>query len=390
MTLPMPMPKPSSRLILFAALLSAHATAYSHAFVNFGDVAGTRALSRLQAHSAHASRLHLVQIGDSHTAGDYFTDRLRVLLQNRMGDGGIGWAMPMYANGQRLSRVGYDQQGFQLLSSRISEAADYPFGGLIAFGGGAPASLTIKSKAGDHPLQNVTVLINQGPYDPDSNVVDADGKRTIISSPIVESAWSSVALTARLPYTLHTQGSPTTQVGGWWLSSTGHGAIVSAVGINGAELSQWARWRPGWMQDLALGQPDIVAIAYGTNEAFRSPLTAEQIRESLESAIDQIRQQLPGVGVLIIGAPESLKSAVGTCGQRAPSLDVVQDTQRAVARNRHTLYWDWQRAMGGKCAMKSWINRGLARKDGVHFTKEGYELAADDLFQGMISTSTTR
>ncbi|MEK0267844.1 SGNH/GDSL hydrolase family protein [Stenotrophomonas rhizophila] len=384
------MPNLPPRLALIAALLATHAPAYAHALENFGDANAAQALARLQPGSGQGQRLHLVQIGDSHTAGDYFTDRLRAQLQQRTGDGGIGWAMPMYASGQRLSRVGYDQQGFQLLSSRTSGEADYPFGGFVAMGTGSPTSLTIKSKDGGHPVQNVTVLVNQSAYDPELTLVDADGRSSTFSSPIVESAWSNTTLTAKLPFTLHTQGSPSTRIGGWWLSSGGPGAIVSAVGINGAELSQWSRWRPGWMQDLAAGKPDIVAIAYGTNEAFRSPLSAEQVRESLESAIDQLRQQLPGVGVLIIGAPESLKSTAGSCGQRAPSLDIVQEAQRAVARQRRTLYWDWQRAMGGACSMKPWINRGLARKDGVHFSKEGYELAADDLFQGMVSLEGKR
>ena len=33
----------------------------------------------------------ILQIGDSHTAGDFFTDTLRKRLQKTWGDGGIGW-----------------------------------------------------------------------------------------------------------------------------------------------------------------------------------------------------------------------------------------------------------------------------------------------------------
>ncbi|MET0327834.1 MAG: SGNH/GDSL hydrolase family protein [Luteimonas sp.] len=376
-----------SRLTVLSALLSAHAVVDAHAFEDFGDADGARALQRLQPAQARTQRLHIVQIGDSHTAGDFFTDRLRERLQQRMGDGGIGWAMPMYANGQRLARVGYDNTGFSLLSSRSSGEADYPFGGLIAMGSGAPAALTIKSKRGDTPRQRVSMLLNQGPMDPDLELVDADGTRIPISSPIVDSIWANVQFQARLPFTLHTHGSPDTRVGGWWLRGDGPGAVVSAVGINGAELSQWTRWRNDWMRDLAAGEPDIVAIAYGTNEAFRTPLEPTQVREALESAIDRLRQQMPGVGVLVIGAPEALKNTAGTCGQRAPSLDMVQQVQREVARERRTLYWDWQAAMGGACSMKAWIGSGLARRDGVHFSKEGYERAADDLFEGLTEGS---
>ncbi|MDV3470014.1 SGNH/GDSL hydrolase family protein [Stenotrophomonas sp. C3(2023)] len=376
---------PALLALALSAVLAASPTVSAHALQDFGDAPAARALARLQPGAEAGARLHLVQIGDSHTAGDYFTDRLRERLQQRIGDGGMGWAMPAWFNGQRMSRVGYDQQGLVLLSSRSSGEADYPFGGLIAQGGGTPTALTIKSKAGDQPLQEVTVLLSQGATDPDLDVVDADGRQLRFSSPVVEPGWASFSFKARLPFTLTTQGSPETRIGGWWLGSGRPGAIVSAVGINGAELAHWSRWRPGWMQDLAAGKPDIVAIAYGTNEAFRSPLSAEQFRGELEAAIDQLRRQLPGVGVLVIGAPESLKSQAGSCGQRAPSLDMVQQIQREVAQQRRTLYWDWQQAMGGRCSMKGWVGSGLARKDGVHFSKEGYERAADDLYQGLVA-----
>lgn len=365
-----------------ATLVFGMSAAEARNFEDFGDPNGRRILNLISS-GGMGSKVHFVQIGDSHTAGDFFTDRLRVRLQEELGDGGLGWAMPMFANGQRLARIGYDQSGFQLASSRTKLDEDYPVGGLIAMGSGAAGELTIKSKDGRNPIQNVAMLINQGPYDPPLILSDADGKRLEINSDIVESHWSSRKFTARLPYTLRIQGSPTTRIGGWWLSNDRPGAIVSALGINGAELSHWSRWRPGWVQDLAVGKPDIVAIAYGTNEAFRDTLSTDQFRQNLETAVDHLRQQIPGVSVLIIGAPESLASLNGPCGRRPPSLDSVQAIQRSVALQRHTLYWDWQAAMGGACSMKGWVNRGWARKDGVHFSKDGYELAADDLFRGL-------
>lgn len=373
------------RLTALLTLLLPGTEVCAHALEDFGDGNAKRVLSVLQPGNGKNAYLHLVQIGDSHTAGDYFTDRLRVRLQAQIGNGGIGWAMPMYVPGQRLARIGYDNVQFQLLSSRDGGQADYPFGGLIAMGNGVPATLTIKPKLGDAALQHVTMLLNQGPMDPPLQVTDSDGRQFVLNSDIVDSFWSSTSFDAKLPYTIHIQGSPETRIGGWWLRSQGPGAIVSAVGINGAELAQWSRWREDWIQDLKLGKPNIVAIAYGTNEAFRTPLTSEQLSSSLESAVDRIREQMPEVAILIIGAPESLESTRGNCGSRAPSLNLVQQVQRTVARQRHTLYWDWQAAMGGACTMKSWIARGLARKDGVHFSKEGYELAADDLFQGLMT-----
>jgi lysophospholipase L1-like esterase len=356
---------------------------FAASLIDYGDPNAKNILPVFKTFRSHRA-IHWVQIGDSHTAGDYLTDRLRVRLQDRIGDGGLGWIMPMYASGQRMARVGYDQQNLQLLSSRTDASSniDFPFGGLIAKGTGLPASLTIKPKIGDRPLQNITVITHQSITDPIS-ITDADQKQIILKGSSLDAEWAYKNFTARLPFTVQWDGNPNTRIGGWWLRSTEPGVIVSAVGINGSELAHWSRWRSGWMNDLAAGEPSLIAIAYGTNEAFRKDLRAEDFYNTLTKAIEQLRENFPRASVLIMGAPESLISLEGACGQRPPALDAVQEIQRHVAIQKKTLFWDWQEAMGGKCSMKSLVNQGYARKDGVHFTPVGYEDAADALFNSL-------
>jgi len=346
---------------------------------DFGDPNGASVVAKIREPNGG---FRYVQIGDSHTAGDYLTDQLRVRLQARLGDGGDGWAMPMRVPGQRLARVSYDSNGWELISSRTSGPADYPFGGLIAQVASDDAALTIKSKQGN-PLQTITAIIRQGPHDAPLVISDVDGQQQLLASPVADGQWHSVGFSARLPVVVVARHSPETAIGGWWLSAPQPGAIVSAVGINGSEQSQWSRWRSDWMQDLEPAQPDLIAIAYGTNEAFSKTLDETLVRQDLESAIDQLRRRFPHAAILIMGAPESLAAQGGRCGVRAPGLDAVQRIQKQVASNRKTLFWDWQQAMGGSCSMKSWISRGLGRGDGVHFSAAGYAQLGDDLYQGL-------
>ena len=156
------------------------------------------------------------------------------------------------------------------------------------------------------------------------------------------------------------------------------------MGINGSQLSQWSGWRTDWQQDLSATQADLVILAYGTNEAFNSNLDIVQTKRIWADTIRKIREALPGAGILIIGAPESLKSRHGQCGQRPPNLDAVQQMQRDIAQQEQTLYWSWQAAMGGACSMKSWMAQGLGARDGVHFTAQGYQTAASKLADDLI------
>ena len=378
-----PIPPPGTAPVPDAPPLANAAPGAGPILQDFGDpnAAAVLALLRSGAGGAHFSYL---QIGDSHTAGDFLTERLRLRLQQLLGDGGIGWVTPIQIPGQRLARITVSQTGWQLISSRTSGPGyDYPFGGFIAQMTTPFAMLTLKPRYAT-PRQAITLLIRQGPMDAPLTVTDASGRRQTVQSPYLDSQWHPVAFEADLPITVSAAISPQTAIGGWWMqSANGRGAVVSAVGINGSELEQWNRWRNGWMDDLAPARPDLVALAYGTNEAFRTTLDPETLRSTLTAAVTRLRQRFPGGAILILGAPESLKSGAGQCGVRAVGLDAVQAVQRAVAQQQHTLYWDWQQAMGGQCSMTSWMARGLARRDGVHFSREGYEALADNLFSGL-------
>lgn len=328
--------------------------------------------------------VHVVQFGDSHTAADEMTNVLRQQLQNALGNGGMGWGMPMYFSGQRMARFGYDNSGWSPVSSRTQRNDNYTLGGLNAVPQHAGATLTIKAKQFEQ-AQNILVSIRQAANDAAFTGVDADGKSFTLEAPIKNNRWQTVRFTAKLPFTITAQHNQNSALGGWWAKNqNGSGAVVSALGINGAELSYWNRWSNDWQNELTAVAPNLVILAYGTNEAYNDNLDVEQARSILVDKIQKIRISSPQTAVMIVSAPESLKRTGGECGNRPIKLSAVQSMQLEVAQSMHTLYWDWQKAMGGSCSMKSWINQGLGRADGVHFSASGYQrlgrsLAADVL-----------
>lgn len=336
------------------------------------------------------NRIHIVQLGDSHTAGDSMTEALRSQLQSRYGNGGMGWAMPMYFSGQRMARYGYDNYQWTPISSRRNQNEDYTLGGLIARPNFSGSTLTIKAK-NQEPMQSMTVSIRQSATDGLFKISDADGNHLILEAPIKNDTWQTTTFDAKLPFTLTAEGSMTnTAIGGWWGRSKYEiGAIVSSLGINGAELSHWSRWNQNaWQQELATIAPELIILAYGTNEAYNH-LNAERIATVLDERIEQIRQASPHSAIMIVSSPEVLKNTAGSCGVRPPTLNAIQETQRQTAQNKHTLFWDWQSAMGGSCSMKQWMKSGKAAKDGVHFTHLGYQQLGRQMADDIISLSAS-
>lgn len=374
------------RCTLLCTMLFAHCYSYANTtnLSNFNDPNTTQLIQAIQQNN-----IHIVQLGDSHTAGDSMTHALRSRLQQQLGDGGMGWAMPMYFNGQRMSKFGYDNHSWQAISSRTNRTENYTLGGLIAKPLQHGASLTLKAKQNE-PAQEIIVSIRQSANDGRFVATDATGQQVSIVAPLKNNTWQTARFTATLPVTIRAEHTQNSAIGGWWAyNSQQKGAIVSALGINGAELSHWNRWnQQAWQQELSEIRPQLIILAYGTNEAYNN-VNAQHVGSVLTQRIQQIRQASPHSAIMIMSAPESLKSIHGACGTRPAQLSAIQQVQRQVAQNEHTLFWDWQNAMGGECSMTRWIQQGKASRDGVHFTQKGYQQLGNSLANDLLHFANT-
>ncbi|TXJ06183.1 MAG: hypothetical protein E6Q25_09705 [Acinetobacter sp.] len=369
------------KIIFLAISLTMVTSSYATILSDFGEPNKAQLVQAMKDQT-----VHIVQFGDSHTAADVWTDALRTQLQHRLGNGGMGWGMPMYFSGHRLEEYGYDVQGWQSVSSRTQHDENYTLGGLLAVPRYSGATLTIKSKR-NRPEQAITVSLRQTAGDGNFTGVDANGKSFSFSAPRKDGTWQVAHFDATLPFTITAHDANRSAIAGWWAKNKfGQGAVVSALGINGAELRYWNRWNTtGWQQELKEVAPSLIILAYGTNEAYNNNIDIGAAKQLLESKIMQIRQASPNSAILIVSAPESLKSTAGQCGVRPAQLTAFQNMQIQVARQSRTLFWDWQQAMGGNCSMKSWISRGDARGDGVHFSPKGYQKLGTKLAEDLLN-----
>ncbi|HAV48792.1 MAG TPA: hypothetical protein DCX75_00550, partial [Brevundimonas sp.] len=133
--------------------------------------------------------------------------------------------------------------------------------------------------------------------------------------------------------------------------------------------------------------PDLILLAYGTNEGFDDdfdPLAYEQV---LRRRIAWLRQVAPDAALMIMGAPDGLRrrqTSTGpqrwsqSCGSEAewqtpPALALVRDVQRRVSEDLGVAFWDWYGRMGGACSADRLAGTGepLMRGDRVHFTATG-------------------
>ena len=341
---------------------------------------GMEALSARLGNSRHALT-HIVVIGDSHTAADFLSGQLRRQFQKKYGNGGIGFISPLAVPGNRYSNVKYGRaKGWALMNSRRQSSPYFTLGGTIA----KPLSWDSETR--------VTALA-------DESFIKAQALYRSFGGATLQLQGRNIALTdsqgrwelseaARVPlsFSMSVSGENATELAGLWLTAVQpKGVIVSALGINGAQISMLDKWQDDWAGTLSMLNPDLVILAYGTNEAFNTDLSLSEYRQTLVRQIQKIRHAEPNAAILLVGPGSSIMHKDATrCEKRQPALlKPIIEMQKQVAKSEQTLFWDWFAWMGGDCSIERLAKQGKARPDLIHLTAEGYQESAAALWQDL-------
>ncbi|WP_292091935.1 GDSL-type esterase/lipase family protein [Brevundimonas sp.] len=357
-----------------------------------GTLAGLfEALAAVEA-GEQTRPVHILQLGDSHTAGDRITGAVRAALQARFGRGGPGVLPPgpLYS-GYRPLQVEMTVEGWSVQTAPLSASgAVSGFGLTGARAVVAPGrSLTLRLEG---PAQSRTMGLcaDVGPG------VGAVSVRTSESVQIADFAapepgvaCREVVLSQPVDEVTLTGEQGVTTLHDIRLTAVSGGVAVSGLGVVGATLNDLAQRDPALTAlQLAAWRPDLIILAFGTNDGFDAQLTAQGYEVLLRGQIARLRALSPGTALMILGAPDALKSGLNGCGAgrgAPPGLAMVRDVQRRVAADTGVAFWDWHGRMGGDCAAErlATLSEPMMRPDRVHFTATGADwiggMLADDL-----------
>ena len=165
--------------------------------------------------------------------------------------------------------------------------------------------------------------------------------------------------------------------------------LVDSMGIRGREARDWLTWEPTlFAQGVRSLDPDLVVLAYGTNEAADQRYTMDEYRTDLAAVLTKLRTGVdPDVPCILAGPSDrGWKHGDGRFAIWDRTEPVAQ-VQREVAAQHGCAFWDWQQAMGGPGSMVGWYHTDpqLGAGDLIHHTRAGYELIADRFIEAIDS-----
>jgi lysophospholipase L1-like esterase len=384
----------SPRLVLAAALALLVAPARAAAAPCVETLCGAAALAPFLA-ELKASRVrnpqpfHILQIGDSHTAGDNITGSLRRRLQETYGHAGRGVLAPGRPYRGYLTRdvTAGQTEGWTVYStfgrSYAPEGPPIGLSGYTLLGRRSGEMLWFTTDAGAPGFDRLVVCA----------IAQPGGGTVRLRLSRVEQYWDLQAprrsadcrtledqsLSAYASVEIVEQGL--VGITSFGLFRRIPGIALSNLGVPGSQLQHLARMSDDVVAaELSAYRPDLIVLAFGTNEGFSPVLTAGEAETSLRTQVARIRR-LAGrdVPILLLGAPDAAAWAPAGAGRLAcgdgwhvPALlERVRERQAAAARELGLAYWDWAAAMGGRCATSRWVAGGLMRGDHVHFTRAG-------------------
>jgi lysophospholipase L1-like esterase len=396
-----------TRALCGAEALSPYFAALAHARAGDGDGGPPRTV-------------HILDIGDSHSAGDSITGPWREILQSRFGSGGRGVLPPGKPfDGFLPHGVHVDQSaGWTAENSFRADPAAPPAFGVSGFrltSTQDAAQLTLTAE----PQEMFRRLVVCAEARPGAGAyvvtLGAISARVVLDAPLPRVDCESFAVgDLQTQATLVTQGGPVTLTS-WASFSDAGGVVVSNLGVVGAELKHFARTDDQAVrEELRAYRPDLILLEFGTNDGFVGHFGAAGFESRLRAQITRMKRLSGGASILIVGAPDAetrrpelrhnddegepvpieretrsfvpaapapldgpeaenpgeatiaaqaeaprdqtLSSEARPAWYSPPALAQVRAIERRVALETGAAFWDWGARMGGPGAADRWAN----------------------------------
>ena len=337
---------------------------------------------------ATAQTVSVIHLGDSHVQAGHFTMPIRKSLEQRWGDGGIGWVgafrllganPPIYTNvrassagtsGVKISDVDYDRES--------------PTGMVLQTKGSGAITYTFQS-GGGQTFDRIVIYRQRktGPFTLSGNSPHALAQDTLTREPIVTDTLfvgryvSSAEVTA-----------PASAV--WYgasLERSSGGVLVHTIGYNDATYYTYSKGT--FTSSVAILRPRLIILSLGTNESVSRSFNRNGFGAEVARMVQSLRASNPDCAIVLTsplanyqrirtahksrrGKRRRRRTVYRTSYRANTNCQLVADELQQQARELGCGYIDLFAHFGGAAGAGRLLSDGILSGDRVHLTAAGY------------------
>ncbi len=162
------------------------------------------------------------------------------------------------------------------------------------------------------------------------------------------------------------------------------GITYHSIGVNGAATTSYLRCAL-FEQHLKEIKPDLMILGIGINDAAGSAFDPLFFERNYTRIVDMIYAANPNCAIIFITNNDSYKYY-----KRRYSVNkngsIVRNCMYNLAKKHNQSVWDLYEIMGGETSMSVWEKNGMAKKDKIHFTPQGYRLLGNLMFNALLKS----
>ncbi len=337
-------------------------------------------------------KVNIVHIGDSHIQADFFSGRVRDLMQmtNNFGNGGRGFVFPYAAAGTNNPQnysVSYQGKWEGVRSIKRDAYAKWGLAGVVAITKDPNATLTINpNRENNATVYDITrVKIFYPVFDKSSfNVTVVANPSELVSSYMsregfVEFEFSKPQEEITIKLTRSDPVQTQFVLQGFSLENDRAGIVYSSVGVNGAEVTTYFRCED-FDRQLRVLKPDLVILSLGTNDAHVIKFDEEVFLTNLRFLVNMVKRAYPRTSVLLTTPGDAYRAR----RYLNPHNNKVRELIFQVATESGVSVWDFYTVMGGLRSVDQWQRSQLATADRLHLTPKGYAFQGELLYDALM------
>jgi hypothetical protein len=357
-------------------------------YLQFSDRNLVEKLNYLFIHSKER-KIKIAHFGDSHVQLDHFPSTVRRLMQASFGNAGRGILFP-FSMCKTYSHIDFESKytGTWITANSIQTPPKLPVGilGFVAQTSGPKSSFSIKFKNSYiETNEKLSLLFSENAFNYDISV--QGGKDYTTAGVLIDTEKSGNIF--RFPVTTDSfivnlmrknDDSSRISLFGLMLNNDKPGVIYHNLGVGGSIYSAMLH-QTYFSDQFNLIDPDIAVLDWGTNDIIYKDRIADTLESTIINTVRKLRSQKPEILIILTSVQD-----MNWKGKNVTACKNFNELIKKLARNENCLYFDWYQISGGPNTMKRWEEKGLARKDNIHLTREGYILKGELFFNAIINT----